>query len=306
MTEINQTYKKGDEMGSKLTFDNVAEITASGGKIPAGTPVDMESFFQKVFPTMQALDLNDDICKRGRTWIAVVDGEVVDVKKAIFLVSPAGGKWGNVCYAVTSHQSGKRIPASYDGVGIHSIGGGGVVSIPFLNIEDELYIGLVSQERPRSSVSYPTRIDGTPHFESAWLNTPPRGFIDTCEESRQEALERELEEMGVDVQKIGIQKPIPIGLPQNMDSAWFGNYTEEDGVHFYALPIDRGLVKESETAGEYVFRDDLPKSMKDLLEPMSAVRFFKWSVAALNNGDAFVSIAVGLLKSAIEEGKIKL
>lgn len=157
-------------------------------------------------------------------WRLLVDGAPVEVKEMAVLVNE---KLGRLTY-------GKSPSGEYDQWAFHEAGGGGSVIVPYSMIDNQIFIGTVTQSRPLQS-------------EQPVVNTP-RGFMDP-EKSHFQAASSELaEEMGLAMPVVDLG-----GEGGNPNSAFFETWGENEGVKFFAVkvPSDKLIAGEN---GQYGFK----------------------------------------------------
>lgn len=213
--------------------------------------------------------------ERGRRgWVLEVNGEVVpDVRSASLTQT-------------TMHvrlEYGKT-PAGYDGLALEEPGGGGSVTIPFVEIDGEVYVGLAIENRP---------------FSGGRVPNVPRGFLDPGE-SHFEAATREL---GEEMQYESVKKDVELleGEPMNPNSTFFVTIGPDQGVRFFKLEVDPNEVmvtEDSENPENKVFEFNpgvLKAKVGDRLgERIYGSRFYHWT-KAVKVKDMFTSAGVARL-----------
>ncbi len=93
--------------------------------------------------------------QKDRNWRVSLDGTPIPCVSTLTIDHPA---LGTLTYGET--------PAGYDSWAFHEAGGGGAVTLPFVILDDGLWIGLLQQRRPNQG-------------GDVW--NVPRGFLDTGE-----------------------------------------------------------------------------------------------------------------------------
>lgn len=210
----------------------------------------------------------------NRGWVLEVNGEIIpEVRFAILTQNTIKIKME---YGMT--------PAGFDGIAIEESGGGGSVTIPFVEVDGEVYVGMAIENRP---------------FAGGRVSNVPRGFLDPGE-SHFEAARREL---GEEIQYEPVKKDVELldGEPMNINSTYFVADTPDKGVRFFKLEVDPGEVRLIDGAQDpvdrvYEFSPDLlrPKEGDRLGERIYGSRFYHWT-KAVKVKDMFTSAGVGRL-----------
>ncbi len=202
--------------------------------------------------------------KRG--WKVELNGQTVEQMNRVRISHP---KFGELNHGLT--------PGGWDGWSFHEIGGGGSVTVPFSVINDQLYVGVVEQNRPNQGGNV--------------LNTP-RGFLDPGEKHFEAAIREAGEELGVDDNRIEERIFRLDGDPMNPNSTFFETAEEGEGVKLFAFSV---LESELQNDGDgYIFREDSLKPASKAAEGILKCRMIPWKQAA-QLGDMFTVAAVGRL-----------
>jgi len=178
---------------------------------------------------------------------------------------------------------GKNPAGNYDSWAFHEVGGGGSVIIPFVLIQNEIWIGVVQQVRPLQSAQ-------------PVLNVP-RGFLDPNEKHFEAAVRETDEEVGFSQGSRIFQLP---GKPVNPNSAFFETWGKDEGVEFFAIEILHDEIQPGE--GEtWIVKPGILKPVDKAAEGILKSIFIPWGQAALL-GDAFtrcgvVALLVKVLKN---------
>jgi len=203
----------------------------------------------------------------SRSWrVYVNDEEIAEVAS----VTITSDRFGTVRYGLTR--------LGYDGWSFREAGGGGMVVLPYVWHDSELWVGVVRQERPNQSGSV--------------LNAP-RGFVDAHETHEQGAARELAEETAITWpadRVIGLE-----GEPANPNSTFFETAPGR-GVHFYGVRVSPD---ELDTSA------DVPHIRADLIsghrayaaardERITGVAFIRWWEAA-TLADMFTNAAVARL-----------
>ncbi|OGD94983.1 hypothetical protein A3F02_03735 [Candidatus Curtissbacteria bacterium RIFCSPHIGHO2_12_FULL_38_9b] len=221
-------------------------------------------------PDLKNVSEIDDQVSRG--WKVELNGEVVDEVSSIRLIQERMGVYA---------EYGKT-PGGWDGLALEEVGGGGSVTVPYLNIDDEIYIGVVEENRPNAG--------------GMVLNVP-RGFMDPGETHFQTAKRELTEETGYEPVEKRIQSLE--GDPMNPNSTYF--VTKGDGgVRVYKVEIREDEVMtvvhdaDKPEGRVYAFNPEVLNAESKMGEKVMKSRFIHWSkVIKLN--DMFTVAAVGRL-----------
>lgn len=157
-------------------------------------------------------------------WRLLVDGEPVEVNKMAVLIND---RLGTLTY-------GKSPSGEYDQWAFHEAGGGGSAIVPYSIVDNQLFIGVVTQGRPLQSDRLVANV--------------PRGFMDPGKSHFQAASSELAEEMGLDIPVIDLG-----GEGGNPNNAFFETWGENEGVKFWAVkvPADKLIAGEG---GQYGFK----------------------------------------------------
>jgi ADP-ribose pyrophosphatase YjhB (NUDIX family) len=208
----------------------------------------------------------EEQAKRG--WSLFVNGEKVKDVSHLRLCNP---NFGELEYGKT--------PGGWDAWTFHEIGGGGVVTLPFANLQGKLHVGLVFQNRP---------------LQGGKVWNAPRGFLDPGEKNF-DAAAREIEE------EMGWQSPdkrmkMLAGELANPNSAFFDTSAPGEGVKFYAMEILPSQL-EPDQDGLWKFRSNIVKPVNKMAELIYGCRFMPWRQAT-ELGDQFTLSAIARLLAA--------
>lgn len=165
--------------------------------------------------------------KQGeRGWRLTVNGGTISDVKHFCLANP---QFGRIEY-------GAAPGGAYDTWAFHEIGGGGSVTLPYALLEDDLYVGVVEQNRPN---------------QGGKVFNVPRGFL-ASGESHFRAAEREFAE------EVGLVEPFTVeelpGLPGNPNSAFFDTRGDGEGVKFFGVRIPGTCLESVSEARRYRLR----------------------------------------------------
>lgn len=213
----------------------------------------------------------------SRGWEVQIDGQPVDASSLVITNSNLGV---NVSYGMR--------PEGYDGVVIRERGGGGSVTVPYTRVDDELYVGMVLEER-KTIGSYVWNV--------------PRGFLDAGERHEDAAVRELQEETGAQAKTYGSIILLASGI--NANSAFFDTNSQPNepnaGVRFYALEVDGSALEP--TNNGYKFRENIPPVDPSRTAERIVTARFKPLHEAMNTNDMFSLAAIGCLVThlAIEE-----
>lgn len=126
-------------------------------------------------------------------------------------------------------QYGMRVEG-YDGILFHEPGGGGSVMIPYVIIGQELYIGLIDEERKNMG---------------GRVLCAPGGFIDLGETPLETATREFEEETGATADKNKVIDLNEYYEPANANRAIIDTSREVEGSHFYAIEFTEEQVELS-------------------------------------------------------------
>lgn len=239
--------------------------------------------------------------KENRGWKVIVDGEEVDASEAELRNEKMG----------LSIRYGMRAEG-YDGAVISMPSGGGSVIVPWTIWEDELYIGVLLQERK---------------LQGGQVHNLPRGFVDPNEthlEAANREAQEELEEAGIDVSKI-LQVESLLDAGVNPDSAFFDTSNQGEGVHFFSMRVDPQLLEMFINIGldeplsivlspHLLFKKDLVRPVTSQVEKITGCYFVPWKVLTRRANeiwrekalDGFTLIGISLLLAKLLPEKPEL
>ncbi|OGD42088.1 hypothetical protein A2193_03355 [Candidatus Azambacteria bacterium RIFOXYA1_FULL_42_37] len=210
-------------------------------------------------------------------WKLLVDGQPVEVNEMAVLVND---RLGTLIY-------GKSPSGEYDQWAFHEVGGGGSVIIPYSMIDNQLFIGVVTQTRPLQS--------GEP------VANVPRGFMDPDKSHFQAASSELAEEMGLDIPVIDLG-----GEGGNPNNAFFETWGENEGVNFWAVKVPADKLVGGE--GEYGFKPGVVKPVEGdkMAERILGSKFIPLAEAG-KLGDMMTTSAVTrLLNHLVDKGEITI
>jgi ADP-ribose pyrophosphatase YjhB (NUDIX family) len=143
-----------------------------------------------------------------RSWnVRIDDREIASVASVVI----ASDRFGTLTYGLTQ--------AGYDGWSFREAGGG-VVILPYVWHGDELWVGLVRQDRPN---------------QGGLVLNAPRGFVAPHESHAAGAAREFAEETGM---RCAADRIAALGgEPANPNSAFFETVRAGQGVHFYAVGL---------------------------------------------------------------------
>lgn len=144
-----------------------------------------------------------------RSWnVRIDDREIASVASVVI----ASDRFGTLSYGLTQ--------AGYDGWSFREAGGGGVVILPYVWQGEELWVGLVRQDRPN---------------QGGIVLNAPRGFVAQHETHAAGAAREFVEETGMGC---AVDRIAPLGgEPANPNSAFFETVRAGHGVRFYAVAL---------------------------------------------------------------------
>lgn len=183
-------------------------------------------------------------------------------------------------------------PQGYDQWGIREPNGGGSVTIPYLVIDGELYVGAISQFRP---------------FTGRKITEASRGFSLPIE-THEEAAKREFdEETGANESLTSRIHPLE-GRPVNPNNTFFiANPSKNEGSKIFGLPIKPEEVELRRTSKDpkrrvYRLAPELQGEIKELNEKINpaGIRFFHESLLG-NTSEGFTQIALGKISRALRK-----
>ncbi len=211
--------------------------------------------------------------KASRGWRIFLNGEIQPDVFHLVIDHPS---FGTLTYGLAA--------GGHDGWSFHEHGGGGAVILPFCLVDDELFVGLVEQDRP---------LQGGPVLNA------PRGFLDPNERHAVGAQRELFEEMGLEAPKSSLIA-LP-GAPANPNSTFFETAGPEEGVRFFALEIPRSAVTQ-QNPDRYGFKSgviaqDGEARQHRLAEKIGKAAFLPWYQAAMV-GDMITNAAVARLLAA--------
>lgn len=221
--------------------------------------------------------------------------QVPDTSKAGLNVDVERNSEGKVTQ-VSAHQGRMGVdvgygqgPDGYDQWAIREPNGGGSVTVPYVVIDGELYVGAISQFR---------------RFTGRKITEVSRGFS-LPDETHDETSSRELgEETGAHESLSSRRYPLD-GKNVNPNSTFFiANPNKGEGVKFFALqmrPDEVELRRDSKDPKRRIYKltPDLQGEIKELNERINpaGIRFFHESLLG-NTADGFTQIAMGKISRA--------
>lgn len=185
----------------------------------------------------------------------------------------------------TEIRYGER-PEGYDGFVIKEPNGGGAVTIPYLFVNGELYVGAQQQKRVTTG---------------GLVTEVPRGFSLPHEEHDQTAKREFEEETGVTASLADRIKPLP-GKPINPNTAYFqANLHKGEGVKLFGIEFKADEVQLRRDSKDperrvYTFTPDIQGDIKEKNEKIKpeGIRFFHADMLK-NTPDAFTLAALARL-----------
>jgi ADP-ribose pyrophosphatase YjhB (NUDIX family) len=213
----------------------------------------------------------------SRSWRVHVDGNEIAAVASVVITSD---RFGTLSYGLT--------PLGHDGWSFREAGGGGVVILPYVWHDDELWIGLVRQDRPNQGGSV--------------LNAP-RGFIDAGESHDHGAARELAEEMAI---TWAAERVVRLdGELANPNSAFFETPHGTSGVHFYAIKLSPEELEVSQgrlcIRADLISRDRASAAMQD--EQITDIAFLRWWEAA-TLADMFTNAAVARLCAFLHRNRL--
>jgi len=200
---------------------------------------------------------------KPRGWAVYIDGILSRDVGTVKIAS----KFGEMTYGLK--------PEGYDGWIFHESGGGGAITIPFVRINREIYIGLILEPRLNMGEN------------PVWCAIG--GFKDPNETHRCTAERETREEVGF----LTAVKNL-IGLPFNSNRGFFQTDIEDEGIHAYGLEIPV----------EWIMIDDndgcrLSPSVTIGVKKETNVRFFHWQDAVRLTPDGIALAGIAQLLATI-------
>lgn len=198
--------------------------------------------------------------KRG--WRVELNGQVVPMVEQLKLTN---SRFGVLEYGLTD--------SGYDSWQFHEVGDGGSVIIPYAKIGNQIFIGMVQQNRPN---------------QGGIVWNIPRGFLafDTNHfATAQQELEEEVGIISREIQLLG-------GRGMNPNSTFF--VTEKgEGARVYCLEIKQEDLIDKGVDG-WMFNPKVLRPLSKSAEQIFGCRFFPWQQAT-EVGDMFTLAAIARL-----------
>jgi hypothetical protein len=175
----------------------------------------------------------------------------------------------------------------FNGWSFKEAGGGGVVTLPYVTVDEELFVGLIQQHRP---------------LQGGLVWNAVRGFSENPFDKRSDAVRETAEELGYAAEARIVELE---GARANWNSAFHETPTGE-GVAFFAFRVDDDEIvscEEESLGDERVFR--FGEGLLQRIEAADRVgemilqaRFIHWKTAA-GVADMFTNAAVARLLATI-------
>jgi len=195
--------------------------------------------------------------KKG--WSAEINGEKVEINR-LKLTS----KFGELEYGLK--------PEGYDGWIFKEQGGGGVITIPYTEIRDEIYVGLKLENRPNMGGRIFCAIGG---------------FLDP-KEIAEDAQKREaMEEANMDTKEAVILE----GAPINPNRAFFVTKIKE-GIKVFSFKVPTTSIEKPIDEGSFILK-------AKYLEKDSTIRFIRWQDAVMMTSDGIAKAGIAQLLANI-------
>lgn len=178
-------------------------------------------------------------------------------------------------------------PMHYDGFVFHERGGGGSVILPFTEIDDALYVGLIEQMRYLMS-------------DEPVLNAVA-GMLEAGKSHFQTAEQELKHELGYVAQPVLLP-----GEPANPNSTWFETNFEGEGIRFFAIRVSPDVLEYVD--GRLCFKQgvlqpsdkDLSDRERKLAEKILGAKFLPWTMVA-ELGDMKTLSAITRLMAYLQE-----
>lgn len=175
-------------------------------------------------------------------------------------------------------------PAGYDVWKFHEPNGGGAIAVPYAVIKDQLYVGLVDQNRPTAG---------------GVISELPRGFSEP-KEDHLTTVQREMgEETGL---KAVMDRFTMVGKEKNPNTAFFDTSAEGEGLRFYALQVNPETELEAAEDADgiyYRFNQVLLEEAREAgdkgAERILTSRFVTLTKAVQESPDLMTGAGVGML-----------
>lgn len=198
--------------------------------------------------------LNDFKKNSVKNWKLIIDGKARVVKKRLSLINE---HFGRLDYAES--------PLGFDTISFEEIGRGGSVIVPYFYHENELFIGLVEEDRPNMSGN---------GVDFRVFNLP-RGLVERNETFFHAAKREFQEEMQILLKEdhFILKK---LSKPLNPDSALFYSSMGKSGVEFFSIKVPFKLM-EQERRNVYKFKDEYVHPECNTAEKIYCSRFYHWS-----------------------------
>lgn len=206
------------------------------------------------------------VVQEKRGWQLFLNELLVSVVESLRLVHT---RFGTLEYGLTK--------GGWDGWTFHELGGGGSVIVPYANINGQLFVGLVWQNRPNQG-------------GNVW--NVPRGFLAFGENHFGSAVQELEQEVGYRSMELRLLE----GKPMNPNSAFFVTEGDE-GVRAYALEIREDELVNNGADG-WAFNPQILKPISKSAELIFGCRFFPWEQAT-EVGDMFTLAAIARLRASI-------
>lgn len=224
--------------------------------------------------------------------------QVPDTSKAGWDVKVDHDSEGKVT-KVSAHQGRMGVdvgygqgPQGYDQWAIREPNGGGSVTVPYVVIDGELYVGAISQLRP---------------FAGRKITEASRGFS-LPNELHIDTAKREFGEETGAHESLSSRIHVLEGRPVNPNNTFYiASPTKGEGVRIFGLPIKPEEVELRRSSNDpkrrvYRFTPELQGEIKELNEKINpaGIRFFHESLLG-NTSEGFTQIALGKISRALRK-----
>ncbi len=216
-----------------------------------------------------------------RAWTVRVDGEKVQAETVeLEYYDPVSGAYRRMRYGLVLSEGNV-----YPSIAYRESGGGGTVNVLWFMHEDELYIGVVVQQRA--------------HMGDEAALCAPGGYLDTAKCAFDSAIAELDEEVRVDASVFCSPVQLP-GKPVCLARSLTDCSEPGDGVLFFASQVRRTSLLEPGSDGWFRFRADVLRAEPDPsvnTERVLEVLFMPVDEVVLRTQDACALAAIARLRT---------
>lgn len=159
-------------------------------------------------------------------WRAIVNEQMLEGVTSLHLVNESRGLDLEYGQTEVKDQEGKVL-FGYDVWKFHEPGGGGSVTVPYAWIENQLYLGVVKQNRPNLGGIF---------------DELPRGFLNIGETHMEGAIREGSEELATPIDPDSV---FEIGREKNPNSAFLDTSRPGEGVSFIAFELTEDQIEKT-------------------------------------------------------------